>query len=182
MKRTAAAMTLVALVATLGQVDAIAPRRLVEVVDIGPPVLSPDGTKVAYRTEQASIERNTYDTVWYVQGLDEGALPVRVAEGGLPLRDAAGISLLAMATWSPDGRWIYYRALHAGKVAVWRTAADGARTEPVATDAADVRDFVLAADGLTLHYSVGAPREQVEDAELAEYDQGIRVDETTPVG
>ena len=175
-------MALLALLAAAGQTDAIAPRRLVEVVDIGTPVLCPEGTRVAYRTEQASIERNTYDTVWYVQSLEEGALPVRVAEGGLPLRDAAGIALPAIATWSPDGRWIYYRALHDDRVAVWRASADGARAEPVTNDAADVRDFALAGDGQTLHYSVGAPRQRIVDAELAEYDLGTRVDETTPVG
>src|SRR3546814_10010706 len=53
----------------LAHADTISPKRLLEVVDIDNPAVSPDGSKVAYRTEQASVERNTYDTIWYVQEL-----------------------------------------------------------------------------------------------------------------
>jgi hypothetical protein len=49
-------------------------------------------------------------------------------------------------------------------------------------DAADVRDFALSADGTTLRYCVGATREEVLAAEQAEYDQGILVNEHTPIG
>src|SRR6185312_15346212 len=108
---------------------------------------------LAFRVEQASIERNTYDSVWYVQDMDGGAAPRRVADGGVPLRDAAGVSLPATATWSPDGRWIYYRALMDGKIDVWRAAADGSGAEPMTLDAADVREFSLSKDRLRLIYS-----------------------------
>jgi len=175
---------------------AISSRRLLEVADFGPPVVSPNGRRVAFRVEQASIERNTYDSVWYVQDMDGGAAPRRVADGGVPLRDAAGVSLPATATWSPDGRWIYYRALMDGKIDVWRAAADGSGAEPMTLDAADVREFSLSKDrlrliysgfslsedGRRLIYSVGATREQVIEAEQAEYDRGIRVDKDVPIG
>lgn len=174
----------------------ISSRRLLEVADFGPPVVSPDGTRVAFRIEQASIERNAYDSVWYVQDMEGGAAPRRVADGGVPLRDAAGVSLPATATWSPDGRWIYYRALMNGKIDVWRAAADGSGAEPMTLDAADVRGFSLSEDGLRLIYSgfslsedgrrliysVGATREQVIEAEQAEYDRGIRIDKDVPIG
>src|SRR3546814_19625266 len=71
----------------------------------------------------------------------------------------------APATWSPDGRWIYYRALVDGKIDVWRAAADGSGSEPMTLDAANVRDFALDADGRVLKYSVGATREEVIEAE-----------------
>jgi hypothetical protein len=50
--------------------EVVSPRRLLEVVDIGNPVISPDGRLVAFRTEQASVERNVYDTVWFIQSMD----------------------------------------------------------------------------------------------------------------
>jgi len=166
----------------LSHAGTISPRRLLEVADFGPPVVSPNGRHVAFRIERASIERNTYDSVWYVQDMDGGGVPRRVADGGVPLRDAAGVSLPATATWSPDGRWIYYRALMDGKIDVWRAAADGSGAEPMTLDAADVRGFTLSEDGRRLIYSVGATRELVVEAEQAEYDGGIRVDKDVPIG
>ena len=108
---------LLAASAPICHAEAVSPRQLLEVADIASPTLSPDGRSVAFRVERASVARNTYDTVWYVQRLDD-ALPMRVADGGIPLRDSAGESLSPKAEWSPDNRWIYYRALVDGKIDV----------------------------------------------------------------
>lgn len=177
-------VVLAVLVMLAGVVDAgtVSPRRLLEVADIASPVLSPDGTQVAFRVEQASVDRNVYESTWYVQDLDGPSLPHAVGEGGTPLRDYSGVSLPPIAVWSPDGRWIFYRAFLNGQVGVWRAAADGSGAESITRDAADVRSFLLSANGKDLEYSVGATREKVAEAEQAEYDQGIRIDETVPVG
>jgi dipeptidyl aminopeptidase/acylaminoacyl peptidase len=170
-------------VAACGQAgEAISPRRLIEVVDISGPVASPDGRYVAFRTEQASVERNTYDSVWYVQAMDGKTPAHRVGEGGAPLRSSAGLSLPAHAVWSPDGQWIYYRAFMDGKVAVWRASADGSSAKPITIDPADVRDFSLGANGEALDYSVGATRAEVMAAEQSEYERGIHVDSSVPIG
>jgi len=160
----------------------ISPRRLLEVADLTGSVISPDGGSVAFRLEQASVVRNTFDVFWYVQATDGKSPPRRVADGGVLLHDSAGGSVPGHAVWSPDGRWIYYRALVAGQLAVWRAAIDGSGAERVTHDPADVRDFALSADGKTLKYSVGATRDAVIAAEQAEYDQGIHIDDTVPVG
>ncbi len=162
--------------------ETVTPRQLVEVVDFGGISLSPDGRMAAYRTEQASIERNTYQTIWYVQPVDGRAPPRRLGEGGEPLRDSGGLSLPETAVWSPDGRWIFYRVVQEGRVEVWRSATDGSRTERVTDDAANVRAFTLSADGATLRYSVGAARDAVAAAERAEYDRGVHIDPTVPLG
>jgi dipeptidyl aminopeptidase/acylaminoacyl peptidase len=161
---------------------AVSPRQLVEIADFSSPVISPDGSSVAYRVERASIERNTYDSVWYVQRMDGASPPRRVGDGGIPLRDSAGIPVPATVDWSPDGRWIYYRASIDGKIDVWRAASDGSGSEAVTRDAAGVRDFALSADGRTVEYSIGPTREEVLAVEQAEYDRGIHVDRSTPIG
>ena len=161
----------------------VSPRQLVEVADLDELAVSPDGSLVAFRVQRPSIERNTHDATWYVQPVDASAPARRVGEGGQPLRESDGASLApAGVAWSPDGRFLYYRALLDGRVAVWRARADGSGARVVTRDEADVRRFRLAADGRTLRYSVGATRQQVSDAEQAEYDNGIHIDETIPLG
>lgn len=158
--------------------ETISPWRLLEVTDLGNPVISPDGRYVAFRSERASVERNTYDSTWYVQNLDGKAPPLWIADGGVPLfQYVNGAVLPSPAVWSPDGKWIYYRAIFKGRVSVWRAAAGGSGVHMVTSDPADVRDFALSSDGKTLMYSVGATRKAVIAAEESEYHHGIRIDD-----
>ncbi len=173
---------LLAVAALAAQAASIPPRRLVEVVDIAAPSVSPDGRLVAFRAEHAIVERNTYVSTWYVQPMDGSAPPHPVGDGGVPLRDSAGGSFEEAAVWSPDGKAIFYRALLDGRVDVWRAPADGSGAQPVTLDPADVREFSLEDGGRTLKYAVGATRDEVLRAEQREYDDGIHIDETVPVG
>jgi hypothetical protein len=181
-KKTLTLGGLLLMLASLCHAGTISPRRLLEVADFSDPVISPDGGSVAFRLEQASVVRNAFDVFWYVQAIDGKSPPRRVADGGGLLHDSSGVSVPGHAAWSADGRWIYYRALVDGQIALWRAAADGSGAEPMTHDPADVRDFALSADGKTLKYSVGATRDAVIAAEQAEYDRGIRIDDTVPVG
>lgn len=179
MKICLGSLLLVTAICCASDATAISPRQLVETVDIGLPSLSPGGDRVAFRVERPSIERNTYDTAWYVQRLEDGSLPARVAEGGVPLRDSAGLPVPASAVWSSDGRWLYYRALIDGRVDVWRAATDGSGATPLTLDPADVQAFQLLADD-RLAYSVGPTRAEVTAAEQGEYERGIRIDANAP--
>ncbi|GAB3309903.1 Atxe2 family lasso peptide isopeptidase [Luteimonas notoginsengisoli] len=180
-RKVAALLIVIALLDPLPS-EAVPPRRLVEVADLSGPVVSPDGRQVAFRMDRASIERNTYDTVWYVQDMDGNAPPRRVADGGVQLHDMAGGALPAEARWAPDGRSIFYLALLDGRIDVWRASADGSGAEPVTFDAADVRDFALSDDGTSLRYSVGATRDEILQAEQDEYDRGVHATAALPVG
>lgn len=184
LRSAAAAAGLLAMATTSqpSQAELISPRRLLEVRDLSDPVVAPDGRSVAFRLEQASITRNSYDSFWYVEDLNGKSPPRRIGDAGMVLRDSAGLPLPSKLVWSPDQRWIYYRASIGGRIGVWRAAVDGSRAESVTDDPADVRDFRLSADGRSLQYDVGATREQVSAAEQAEYDHGIHVDDTVPVG
>lgn len=173
---------LLGLFAAVSPVLAVSPRQLVEIADFSSPEISPDGAYVAFRVTRASIERDTYDTVWYIQRMDGSSPPRRVGDGGVPLRDSAGIPVPAKVVWSPDGHWIYYRARLDGRVDVWRAAVDGNSAQRVTGGDADVRDLMLSDDGIVLEYGIGPTREDVAAAERAEYDRGIRVDRSTPLG
>lgn len=160
----------------------IPPQRLLEVVDLSAPTVSPDGRLVAFRAEQASVDRNTYDSAWYVQPMDGSTPPRRVGDGGVPLRDSAGGSFTPSVAWAPDGSAIYYKAFLDGRVDVWRAAADGSGSAPLTFDPGDVRGFSLSDDGRSLKYSVGPTRDEVTRDERGEYDRGIHIDHSVPVG
>ena len=165
-----------------GAVAAPSAKSLVEISDLSDVAISPDGAVAAFRRETASVERNTYDTVWFVVRADGSAPPRRVADGGAPLRFNWGPPIIEPPVWSPDSQWIYYRALLGGEVQIWRAARDGSRAEPVTRDAGDVESFALSRDGKSLVYTVGASREDIRRAEDDEYDRGIRIDDTVWVG
>jgi len=158
------------------------PKMLVETIDLSSLAISPDGLNVAFRQDQASVERNAFAAGWYVQPLDGAHPPVRVADGVEPVRMIYGLVATAPPKWSPDSRWIYYRAMVGGEIQVWRAAADGSRAEQVTHDAADVESIALSLDGRQLSYTVGPSRETIERSEQEEADRGIRITPNVPLG
>ncbi len=165
-----------------GAAAAPSAKSLVEISDLADVAISPDGAVAAFRRETASVERNRYDTVWLVAPMDGASPPRRIADGGEPLRYNWGPPLIEPPVWSPDSRWIYYRAEFDGQVQIWRAARDGSRAEPLTRDAADVESFALSRDGKSLQYTVAATREDIRRAEDDEYDRGIRIDDKVWVG
>jgi len=157
-------------------------RQLVEVVDINNVSISPDGTLVVFRTEQASIERNTYRTVWYVQPIDGASPPRRLGEGGDVLPDGGGSTRPEKVQWSPDSKWTFFRAVNDGRIDLWRAAVDGSRTEQITFETANVKTFLISDDGATVLYSLGATHRAVVEAELAEYHDGIRIEPSVLLG
>jgi hypothetical protein len=106
----------------------------------------------------------------------------RVAGGGEPIVIEPGVVSAERPVWSADSRWIYYRALHSGAVQIWRSAADGSGSHAVTAEEGDVLSLEPVRDGEGIAYRVGPPRQDIEQAELAEYDSGILVDEHVELG
>jgi dipeptidyl aminopeptidase/acylaminoacyl peptidase len=156
-------------------------RELVEVVDLAVPTASPDGRLVAFRETRPSIQRNSYELSWHVLETASGRVR-RIGAGGEPIVVEPGVVSAEPPIWSPDGRWIYYRALQAGAVQIWRSAADGSRSQAVSDEAGDVLSIERTRDSRGIAYRVGPPRAAIEQAELAEYDSGILVDEHVELG
>lgn len=181
-----AATALSALAAGLASSAAAQPappslNAFVEIADVSAVAASPDGRRVAFRIDRPSIERNSYRLAWHVIDLVTGEQK-EIASAGEPIVNDPGLLAAETPIWSPDGRWIYYRALRSGAVQIWRSAADGSRSEAVTAEAGDVLSLERTADARGLAYRVGPPRGEIEQAELAEYEEGILVDEHVELG
>lgn len=152
-------------------------RELVELSDLSSQAVSPDGRWVAFRQDRADLQTNRLVLSWWIVPADGGAPARRIGDGGTALWNAAGWVTTEAPQWSPDGRWIYYRALIDGSVAVWRAAADGSGAEALTQDEADVESFTLEGD-TRLAYVSRASREAVQRAEARAYDEGVLLDAT----
>lgn len=183
LRRSGRALLLAGLcAAALPAFAAPSPKMLVELADLSSVAISPDGRSVAFRQDRASVERNAYEGTWLVRSLD-GEVPAQpIAAAGGQLHSDYGGVVSEPPQWSADSHWIYYRALLDGEVQVWRAARDGSKAEPVTRDPADVKWFAISADGHSLLYGVGATREAIDRAEQQDDDQGVRIDEHTPIG
>ncbi|MCC2977128.1 Atxe2 family lasso peptide isopeptidase [Sphingomonas sp. PL-96] len=149
-------------------------RETIELTDLSSVSISPDGRLAAYRQETASIEQNGYDLAWYVVPVDGTAPPRRLAGagGGSWLN---GTLLAEAPIWSPDSRWIVYRATIDGETQVWRAATNGSRAERLTSEAGDVAELRPLPRHRAL-LQVKAPRTDIRRAEEAARDQGVLVD------
>ncbi len=93
------------------------------------PTESRDGTQIAFSAL----------THLYTMALEEGAVPRRVTNDGLPA---------FQPSWSPDGRWLTYVTWDSRDGGhVWRVRAEGGRPERITSDAAYYTDPVFTPDG-----------------------------------
>jgi dipeptidyl aminopeptidase/acylaminoacyl peptidase len=166
------------LLAVQALAEPAAPRldELVEVTDLSGIAASPDGRLIAFRTDRASITRNGYDLAWHVTDPATGAVR-DVGSGGDAIIADPGVLVAEPPIWSPDGRWIYYRALRSGEVQIWRSAADGSGSREVTTEDGDILSIEPSADRSGIVYRVGPPRREIERGELDEYHSGILIDD-----
>ena len=149
--------------------------ELVEVSDVTGLSASPSGRMVAFRVDRASLGRNSYQLDWYVADLEAGATR-RIADGGGPIEGGAEPLAVDTPAWSPDERFVYFRALVDGAIGIWRAAVDGSGSRPVVSADADVEKVAASEDNSSLIYTLGPSRAESERAERSEYDDGVLVD------
>ena len=176
---TFAALTLLTAIPAPGDAEpdiAVPPSltELVEVTDISGLSASPDGRHVAFRTERAAIDRNSYVLTWHVA---EASGRVRFeAGGGQPIYIDPGLLQTETAFWAPDGRAIYFRALVDDAIGLWRARLDRLGARAVVIEDADVEAVRPSADGRGLDFDLGPTRADIRRAEEDEYQAGILVD------
>jgi dipeptidyl aminopeptidase/acylaminoacyl peptidase len=169
-------MLLLALLAA-ASATAAAPTvaELIETSDLTTLRVAPDGRQVAFRIERADIASDDYRLDWYVADLRGGNVR-RVGGGGEPIFAGPGPLDREEMVWSPDSRFIHYRALIDGGIGVWRAAADGSGSRQIVSGEADVERIAATPDGEGLVYVTGPTRDAVDRAERKERDEGVLVD------
>jgi serine/threonine-protein kinase len=109
------------------------------------PVVSPDGLRVAFLSQRDG------DFDLYVVGI----------EGGRALRLVNTPYDIRAAVWSPDGKRLYYTSDERGDGSsdILSAAADGSDIRLIYTDGTRCGDLAISADGQTLIFVSGEPRD-----------------------
>jgi dipeptidyl aminopeptidase/acylaminoacyl peptidase len=130
-----------------GTVRRLTPERD---LDCDNALFSPDGKWVLYTRQ---ISTNTV----IAQKLDHGSptdLALRPAGGGAERVLTADWDLIPEnATWSADGRWIYFSAAIAGAQHLFRVAATGGRVEQVTTGARRLSSITIDSSFTRIAYT-----------------------------
>jgi len=145
MKRIAFAIPFVAMLAApaMAATRPFTVQDLVMLDRVGAPVLSPDGTTVAFGVRSTDWEANRgRNSLWTVPL--GGGTPKRITDEAL---GAAG------AQWSHDGKRIWFLAAKDGTSQLWHVAPGGAPVQATSLPL-DVNNFRLSPDGQHVLVSV----------------------------
>lgn len=140
---------------------------LIELIDIGYPAplagglqmaLSPDGKRLAFPLQRASLAKGEYCTGIGVLDIETRRYAILDAHAGLAMTagkrrgPAAPDESPAMITprWSPDGRWIAYQRAGSDQASLWRGDTISGISEPVRGTDGIVADFAWSSDGTRL--------------------------------
>ncbi|MCH8617457.1 S9 family peptidase [Sphingomonas sp. SM33] len=117
-------------------------KDLASIERVSAPSISPDGRYVAYALRTTDWDGN--------KGVN--ALNVIDLQGDTtkPLALLSNEKAGPGASWSSDGRWLYFISGKSGSAQVWRSSADGSVRQQLTSFPIDVAAFKLAPDGRTL--------------------------------
>jgi dipeptidyl aminopeptidase/acylaminoacyl peptidase len=101
------------------------------------PVLSPDGTQVAFTVQTIDVPNNTKPTQIYVVPL----------AGGTPRQLTREGTANGRPRWSPDSKSIFFVSNRSGNSQVWTMSADGSQARQITKLAAEASGILVAPNG-----------------------------------
>src|SRR5579864_7688888 len=127
----------VCLPALVAQKQPFTVDTMMKLARIGEPVLSPDGTQVAFSVQTVDLDKNTKPTQVYVAPVQGGAPRQLTVEGSTNERPR----------WSPDSKQIFFVSNRSGSSQVWVMNADGSNAHQVTRIAAEAQGILVSPDG-----------------------------------
>jgi dipeptidyl aminopeptidase/acylaminoacyl peptidase len=119
-------------------------RDLIAFDRIADPAVSPDGTTVAFTVSSLDLDANRRQSDLWIVGMD-GSDPKQLTS--TPANHSG-------PTWSPDGRWIWFRSNRSGSSQVWKIPVDGGEARQVTQLPLDIGSFRLSSNGTRLAVSM----------------------------
>ena len=128
---------LCALPALLAQKQPFTVETMLKLARISEPVLSPDGTQVAFTVQKVDLDKNSKPSQIYTVAVQGGAPRQLTTEGTTNERPR----------WSPDSRRIYFVSNRTGSSQVWSMNADGSNARQITRFAAEAGGILVSPDG-----------------------------------
>lgn len=126
------------------------PQDLVSLARISGPALAPDGSRLVWTQRETDLAANRGRTdLWSLDLRQAGATPVRLTRHEASDSDA---------TFSPDGRSVYFLSTRSGSSQVWRLSFDGGEAVPVTALPLEVGTFRLSPRADRLALTLEVPR------------------------
>jgi dipeptidyl aminopeptidase/acylaminoacyl peptidase len=127
----------------LGAQQVLTPERLVQLIRVSPPAVSPDGAVLAFGVRTTDLAANRGNTDLY-------RLPVA---GGDPVRLTDWEGTEYGQQWRPDGRRIGFLSARSGSVQLWEVDPDGANPRQVTDVAGGIDNFRYAPSGTHVSFT-----------------------------
>lgn len=129
-------------------------QTLLQVVRLSEPVLSPDGSQVAYTARTIDVNENTQPRQIYVVTVDGGTPHKLTTEGTINERPR----------WSPDSKRIAFVSNRSGSSQIWIMDASGANARQVTTLSTEASGVTWSPDGKHLVFVSEVYPECTDDA------------------
>ena len=110
---------------------------MLKLARISEPVLSPDGTQVAFSVQKVDLDKNTKPSQIY-------SVPVL---GGAPRQLTTNGDSNDRPRWSPDSKQIFFVSNRGGSSQIWAMNADGSNSHQITKFAAEASGIVVSPDG-----------------------------------